>query len=181
MISLDIQKIAIGGSVGLAEGYLPLVEKYLQDFPSIYCCEIESAKFGQDAGLIGAAYWVKDVLLISLKEQFMAKSGNVLNRIVLLYQSLTKSEKKLLIRFCVRLICIAMSLSEIAKTLRSGRATLVRFCRTVGFKGFSDFKLELSIELATKDNQDESVLETEIMLSDDLLTIAQNCKPQLLM
>ncbi|MEX4155945.1 N-acetylmannosamine kinase [Haemophilus influenzae] len=63
VISLDIQKIAIGGSVGLAEGYLSLVEKYLQDFPSIYCCEIETAKFGQDAGLIGAAYWVKDVLL----------------------------------------------------------------------------------------------------------------------
>ena len=54
-----------------------------------------------------------------------------------------------------------------------GEATLVRFCRTIGFKGFSDFKLELSIELATKDNNDETVLETEIMPSDDSLTIAQ--------
>ena len=65
------------------------------------------------------------------------------------------------------------SLSEIAKHLQVGEATLVRFCRTIGFKGFSEFKLELSIELATKDNQDESILETEIMPSDDSLTIAQ--------
>ena len=64
-------------------------------------------------------------------------------------------------------------LSEIAKHLEVGEATLVRFCRTIGFKGFSDFKLELSIELATKDNNDETVLETEIMPSDDSLTIAQ--------
>ena len=34
----------------------------------------------------------------------MAKLGNVLNKIGSLYQSLTKSEKKLPIRFCVRLI-----------------------------------------------------------------------------
>lgn len=64
-------------------------------------------------------------------------------------------------------------LSEIAKHLEVGEATLVRFCRTIGFKGFSDFKLELSIELATRDNNDETVLETEIMPSDDSLTIAQ--------
>ena len=31
--------------------------------PAVYSCNIESAKFGQDAGLVGAAYWVKDVLL----------------------------------------------------------------------------------------------------------------------
>ena len=63
VIGLDIQKIVIGGSVGLAEGYLPLVERFLQEVPAVYRCELEAAKFGQDAGLVGAAYWVKDVLL----------------------------------------------------------------------------------------------------------------------
>jgi len=63
VIGLDVQKVVIGGSVGLAEGYLPLVKRFLQDMPAVYSCDIESAKFGQDAGLIGAAYWVKDVLL----------------------------------------------------------------------------------------------------------------------
>ena len=62
-IGLDMQKVVIGGSVGLAEGYLPLVQQYLNEMPTVYRCEIASAQFGQDAGLIGAAYWVKDVLL----------------------------------------------------------------------------------------------------------------------
>ena len=64
VIGLDIQKIVIGGSVGLAEGYLPIVERFLQEVPAVYRCELEAAKFGQDAGLVGAAYWVKDVLLL---------------------------------------------------------------------------------------------------------------------
>ena len=101
----------------------------------------------------------------------MAKSGNVLNKIGSLYQSLTKSEKKIADTILRSPDLVSQcSLSEIAKHLQVGEATLVRFCRT---KGFSEFKLELSIELATKDNQDESILETEIMPSDDSLTIAQ--------
>lgn len=62
-IGLDMQKIVVGGSVGLAEGYLPLIQRFLDEMPEIYRCPIEPARFGQDAGLVGAAYWVKDVLL----------------------------------------------------------------------------------------------------------------------
>ncbi|WP_455487765.1 MurR/RpiR family transcriptional regulator [Haemophilus sp.] len=104
----------------------------------------------------------------------MAKPGNVLNTISSLYHSLTKSEKKIADTILRSPDLVSQCpLSEIAKHLEVGEATLVRFCRTIGFKGFSDFKLELSIELATKDNDDETVLETEIMPSDDSLTIAQ--------
>lgn len=67
VIGLDVQKVVLGGSVGLAEGYLPLVEQCLQTLPAVYRCPLEAAKFGQDAGLIGAAYWVKDVLLAQPK------------------------------------------------------------------------------------------------------------------
>lgn len=104
----------------------------------------------------------------------MAKSGNVLNTISSLYHSLTKSEKKIadtILRSPD--LVVQCPLSEIAKHLEVGEATLVRFCRTIGFKGFSDFKLELSIELATRDNHDETVLETEIVPTDDPSTIAQ--------
>ncbi|OOF42433.1 N-acetylmannosamine kinase [Rodentibacter rarus] len=62
-IAMDMQKIVIGGSVGLAEGYLSLVQRFLEEMPPIYRCEIESARLGQDAGLVGAAHWVKDTLL----------------------------------------------------------------------------------------------------------------------
>ncbi|WP_044469815.1 N-acetylmannosamine kinase [Mannheimia massilioguelmaensis] len=62
VISLDIQKVVIGGSVGLAEGYLPLVQTYLKQMPPVYQCELTKALYGQDAGLVGAAYWVNDQL-----------------------------------------------------------------------------------------------------------------------
>ncbi len=57
VIGMDIQKVVIGGSVGLAEGYLPLVQTYLQQMPEVYRGAIESAQLGQDAGLIGVASW----------------------------------------------------------------------------------------------------------------------------
>ncbi|PJG82806.1 N-acetylmannosamine kinase [Caviibacterium pharyngocola] len=62
VIGLDVQKVVIGGSVGLAEGYLPLVQAYLDEMPKFYRCPLERAVFGGDAGLIGAAYWVEEQL-----------------------------------------------------------------------------------------------------------------------
>ena len=61
-IGLDVQKVVLGGSVGLAQGYLPLVREYLAEMPPFYHCDVESARSGQDAGLIGAAWWVADCL-----------------------------------------------------------------------------------------------------------------------
>lgn len=62
-ISLEIEKIAIGGSVGLAEGYLPLVKQILSTLPEVYQCELVSARYGQDAGLIGASWWAQQHFL----------------------------------------------------------------------------------------------------------------------
>lgn len=59
VISLDIQKVVLGGSVGLAEGYLPLVKQYLEQMPSWHQCPVESAQYGADAGLIGVYYWLE--------------------------------------------------------------------------------------------------------------------------
>lgn len=62
VIGLDIQKVVIGGSVGLAQGYLALVKHYLTAMPPFYHCQLMSAQYGADAGLIGAAYWGKQQL-----------------------------------------------------------------------------------------------------------------------
>ena len=79
---------------------LPLVQSLLSELPVVYHCELESAKFGQDAGLIGAAYWVKDCLLqAKIQGWFMAKNGNILNTISSLYRSLTKRKRKLRMQF----------------------------------------------------------------------------------
>lgn len=60
--SLDIQCVALGGSVGLAKGYLELVESKLNTFPAIYKPTLVPAFYAQDAGLIGAAWWAKQQL-----------------------------------------------------------------------------------------------------------------------
>ncbi|WP_373779084.1 N-acetylmannosamine kinase [Glaesserella sp.] len=59
-IGLDIQRIALGGSVGLTSGYLARVEHFLAQMPSIYRPEIIPAYYAQDAGLIGAAWWAEN-------------------------------------------------------------------------------------------------------------------------
>ena len=62
VIGMDVQKVVLGGSVGLAEGYLPLVNEYLSEMPEIYRCPLDAAQLGQDAGLIGATAWAQTQL-----------------------------------------------------------------------------------------------------------------------
>ncbi|MCR1837339.1 MurR/RpiR family transcriptional regulator [Pasteurella caecimuris] len=104
----------------------------------------------------------------------MTRNGNILNTISSLYQSLTKTEKKIADTVLTSPdLVVGYPLSEIAESLGVGEATFVRFCRSVGFKGFSDFKLELSIELATKDNHSHPLLENDIEPTDSSRHIAQ--------
>lgn len=51
----DCQVIVVGGSVGLAEGYLPLVKAYLSQEPEVYQVALRAAHYRHDAGLLGAA------------------------------------------------------------------------------------------------------------------------------
>lgn len=104
----------------------------------------------------------------------MTRNGNILNTISSLYQSLTKTEKKIADTVLTSPdLVVGYPLSEIAESLGVGEATFVRFCRSVGFKGFSDFKLELSIELATKDNDSHPLLENDIEPTDSSPHTAQ--------
>jgi len=51
----DIEVAVIGGSVGLAEGYLGMLKRKMLQVPNLYRVEILEAALGEDAGLIGAA------------------------------------------------------------------------------------------------------------------------------
>lgn len=55
----DCQCVVIGGSVGLAEGYLAQVETYLAQEPAVYQVTLQSAHYRHDAGLLGAALLVQ--------------------------------------------------------------------------------------------------------------------------
>ncbi|GGR07974.1 ROK family protein [Deinococcus ruber] len=54
---LGITRAALGGSVGLRDGYLERVRTALAHFPERYQPQIVHAELGADAGLIGAALW----------------------------------------------------------------------------------------------------------------------------
>lgn len=54
---LGITRVALGGSVGLRDGYLERVWTALTHFPERYRPEVVHAQLGADAGLIGAALW----------------------------------------------------------------------------------------------------------------------------
>ncbi len=52
---MDCQRVVIGGSIGLAGGYLARVRAYLEEHPSVYHVELTAAHYRHDAGLLGAA------------------------------------------------------------------------------------------------------------------------------
>ncbi|QKN80314.1 N-acetylmannosamine kinase [Scandinavium goeteborgense] len=51
----DCQRVVMGGSVGLADGYLALVADYLSQEPTVYQVTLQAAHYRHDAGLLGAA------------------------------------------------------------------------------------------------------------------------------
>lgn len=51
---LGIRRIAVGGSIGLSEGYIERIRKHIDDFPPLFFVEIVPAKLGVDAPLLGA-------------------------------------------------------------------------------------------------------------------------------
>lgn len=63
------------------------------------------------------------------------------------YSGLTKSEKKVAdyIRKVEKEI-IYQSIQEVTKSVGVGDATIIRFCKKIGFKGFQDLKLQIAME-----------------------------------
>ncbi|HEY4437348.1 MAG TPA: N-acetylmannosamine kinase [Lelliottia sp.] len=51
----DCQTVVVGGSVGLAEGYLSQVTEFLAQEPPVYHVNLRPAFYRHDAGLLGAA------------------------------------------------------------------------------------------------------------------------------
>ncbi len=101
------------------------------------------------------------------------ESSKILDTIGALQSSLTKTEKRIAEQILITPELIAQSsLAEIAKSLNVGEATFIRFCRTLGFKGFSDFKLDFAIELATQNQQSSDLLDTTITAKDSPKEIA---------
>ncbi|HDL6289842.1 TPA: MurR/RpiR family transcriptional regulator [Mannheimia haemolytica] len=110
----------------------------------------------------------------------MSSRGKILNTISSLQNSLTKTEKKIAAAILSQPELLSQcSLSEVAKQLDVGEATFIRFCRTLGFKGYTDFKLELAIELATQNQDNRVLLDTDVSESATSKDIAEKLKVSL--
>ena len=59
---VDVDVAVLGGSVGLAEGYLQRVEHFIEQTPSIYRVPVKPAHLGGDAGIYGAEKLVQEQL-----------------------------------------------------------------------------------------------------------------------
>lgn len=57
-----------------------------------------------------------------------------------------------------------LTVAGLAQDAQAGEASIVRFCRLLGFRGFQDFKRDLTIELARSD----AMLDADITPDDDV-------------
>lgn len=103
----------------------------------------------------------------------MSVRGKILDTIGSLQNSLTKTEKRIAQAILSQPDLLSQcSLSEVANQLDVGEATFIRFCRTLGFKGYTDFKLDLAIELATQEKESSVLLDTDVAETDTPQEIA---------
>lgn len=84
--------------------------------------------------------------------------GKVFDRIDAYRDSATKTELKFIdrVKEVDRHDLIYLSITDLADSLGVAEATILRFCRKLGYKGFQDFKLHLSQDIATDTTDDES-------------------------
>lgn len=61
-MALDLEVVILGGSVGLAVGYLERVIGAQKILPEIYRVPVQAAYHRQDSGLLGAALWARSSL-----------------------------------------------------------------------------------------------------------------------
>ncbi len=78
--------------------------------------------------------------------------GKVFDRMESIRPMATKAERKLIeeLRQIDKNALIYLSITELSGLVDVAEATIVRFCRKLGYKGFQDFKLSLSQELGSE-------------------------------
>lgn len=101
------------------------------------------------------------------------KPGKILDALGAMQNSLTRSAQRIAEYIQSEPAKVTqLSLSELSALTQAGEATIIRFCRTLGYKGFQDFKMDLAIEVATRSNQQESLLDADVQDADSAQAIA---------
>lgn len=93
--------------------------------------------------------------------------GDVFTRINREYYQLTGAERKIADHIMLqRQDCQYMSISELAETAEVAEATVSRFCRRLGYKGYSAFKLAVASSGAV--SHPASPLCNEVLVEDEV-------------
>lgn len=102
------------------------------------------------------------------------RAGKVLDMLGSLHESLTPSAQRISTYVLAHSFEVTkLSIAELSSAVNAGEATIIRFCRTLGFKGFQDFKMELAIELSSINQDEKSILDTEVTENDNAEIIGQ--------
>lgn len=79
-----------------------------------------------------------------------------LSQVNALYPSLSKSEKKIADYIkSIGIEIIYMTLQEVSSEADAGEATILRFCRKIGYDGFQNLKLEIAKENSFSSEKDD--------------------------
>jgi DNA-binding MurR/RpiR family transcriptional regulator len=105
-----------------------------------------------------------------MKNKSITEKNNSLLLISSLYSSMRKSEQKVA-DFVLKEPgeVVYSTITDLAMKVGVGETSVIRFCRTLGFKGYQEFKLAIAQDLATPVEQ----IHGQIEEGDDVKTIAQ--------
>lgn len=100
------------------------------------------------------------------------KPGKILDALGAMQNSLTRSAQRIAEYILAEPAKVTqLSLAELSALTQAGEATIIRFCRTMGYKGFQDFKMDLAIEVATHQTSRESLLDGDVQDGDNAQAI----------
>lgn len=104
----------------------------------------------------------------------MAPSNSVELRIRDVKPTMTRVERAVAEYVEPRLAMVrGMSIKQLAQNSRTSEASVLRFCKTLGYSGYRDFSLSLSAALGSE-REDEERRYTDIRPGDSLDTIIEN-------
>ncbi|WP_434356618.1 MurR/RpiR family transcriptional regulator [Parasalinivibrio latis] len=102
------------------------------------------------------------------------EAGKILDTLGSLRNSLTPSARRITDCILANPAQTArLSIAELSQEAGAGEASIIRFCRSLGFKGFQDFKLDLAIEVASLGSEEKSLLDTDVTEEDSAEIIGQ--------
>ncbi|HGM5491058.1 TPA: MurR/RpiR family transcriptional regulator [Serratia fonticola] len=100
------------------------------------------------------------------------KPGKILDALGAMQNSLTRSAQRIAEYILAEPAKVTqLSLAELSALTQAGEATIIRFCRTMGYKGFQDFKMDLAIEVANHQTSRESLLDGDVQDGDNAQAI----------